>query len=743
MGDDATDDTAAFVKALRAGQNVYVPAGVYRVNTFDLPDKTFLHGDGRSSVLRCVHRTDTNVGVNLGSSCRVSNLRFTSTEPFQNWMTGAGGTSATILKAHRKQDIEIDHVQLDDYLHLGIFIAEGCLDVRITNCDFEKLFQSMELDACQRILVNGNRIREMRGHGIQFWGQSNFSKMLCEDLIFTNNYVYRGGSGAIWGTGARRVVMNDNIIDGAKDVGLDLEWCYDCTISGNTTTNCWNAGIALFLSCRNVAITGNSVSITDAGEEGRHDGIMLTEVNRTLYRKDFGHRQISITGNTISAHSPGRHAISIGSGFDIVCEANVMHNADILDRTSHARIRDVSGRSTVDDRSSRTVIPLSDHWRFAIDPDDQGLQAGWSESDWDDSAWRRIRAGEGWESQGFAGEDGSGYVGYAWYRTTLPEISSGAEHRHAYLHFGMADEQAWVYIDGKLVGQHTVESEKKAMHAIWDEPFGTDIADSLQTPGVHVLSVRVHNAARAGGLRRGVFLILSDSALDTSGQIKAAASWRKRDGDDPRLNRLRNSVTNAGRSLLDQSFESRELGEDPDPEVWTFGKHGNDQWEGDTTFVVEPHVYEIPSFEGDKALSLQQYTHNNEWDVYGHAIAQLARKSSFPLHITFAMYPRCGLLIAMRNSESDQIAFNFRFDADGQLQYRRAEDWQSTGLRVKLDQWNVIHVAIETDAADAEITLNDKHTATLPVTADVFNQVEFRVDRYGLVLLDALRVGTP
>ena len=90
-----------------------------------------------------------------------------------------------------------------------------------------------------------------------------------------------------------------------------------------------------------------------------------------------------------------------------------------------------------------------------------------------------------------------------------------------------------------------------------------------------------------------------------------------------------------------------------------------------------------------------------------------------------------------------QIAFNFRFDADGQLQYRRAEDWQSTGLRVKLDQWNVIHVAIETDAADAEITLNDKHTATLPVTADVVNQVEFRVDRYGLVLLDALRVGTP
>ena len=44
----------------------------------------------------------------------------------------------------------------------------------------------------------------------------------------------------------------------------------------------------------------------------------------------------------------------------------------------------------------------------------------------------------------------------------------------------------------------------------------------------------------------------------------------------------------------------------------------------------------------------------------------------------------------------------------GQLQYRRSDDWQKIGLRVKVDQWNVI-----------------------------------RVDGYGLVLLDGLRVWTP
>ena len=744
-GDDSSDDTAAFVKALKAGRNVYVPEGVYRVDTIDLPDNTFLHGAGRASVIRCVHRGDTSVGLNLGSSCRVSNLRFTSTEPFQDWMTGAGGTAATILKAHRKQDIEIDHVQIDDYLHLGIFIGEGCADVRITNCTFERLFQSMELDNCQRIHVIGNRIREMRGHGIQFWGQSNFTRMLCQDLVFANNYVYRGGSGAIWGTGARRVVMSGNIIDGAKDVGLDLEWCYDCVITGNTTTNCWNAGIALFLSCKNVAITGNSVFISDEGQEGRHDGIMLTGVNRKLFRKDFGHRQVSITGNTIYAQSRGRHGISIGSGQEIVCDANVMHNADILDRTGRARLLDAAKQSDVasaDVQRPWIVVPLNDNWRFAIDPDNQGLAEGWFEASWDDSAWKPIRAGEGWESQGFGGKDGLGYAGYAWYRVTLPEKPSDRLRRHAYLHVGMADEQAWVYVDGQLVGEHTVDSQRKAMHALWDEPFSFDIAESLEAGGPHLLSVRVHNAARAGGLRRGVFLILSDEPLDLSSQISAVVASREQNGAGPRLSRLLDAVKNEGPSLLRQSFESRGLGDDPDPKIWSFGKHGNDQWEGDTTFVVEPHLYEIPPLQGDNALCLQQFSHNNEWDVCGHAIARFSRQTSDNVHVLFAVHPRSGLMITLGNSRDGEAACEFRFDIDGQVQRREGDQWQPIGLKVEMDDWNVVRASIEAGATEAVITLNGKHQASLPVAAVAVDQVQFRVHGYGQVLLDGLHAWT-
>jgi len=63
----------------------------------------------------------------------------------------------------------------------------------------------------------------------------------------------------IWGTGAKRVVMNGNIADGAADVALDLEWCDDSVITGNTVRNFRNAGISLFYSCERIAITGNTV----------------------------------------------------------------------------------------------------------------------------------------------------------------------------------------------------------------------------------------------------------------------------------------------------------------------------------------------------------------------------------------------------------------------------------------------------------------------------------------------------
>ena len=75
----------------------------------------------------------------------------------------------------------------------------------------------------RRVIVSRNTVRNAKVHGIQFWGNWQFEKMDSADLVFSDNYIFNGGAGAIWGTGAKRVIMADNIIDGASDIGLDLD----------------------------------------------------------------------------------------------------------------------------------------------------------------------------------------------------------------------------------------------------------------------------------------------------------------------------------------------------------------------------------------------------------------------------------------------------------------------------------------------------------------------------------------
>ena len=739
-GDDKTDDTIAFVAALRASRNVYLPEGVYRIGTIELPDQTYLHGDGRASVIRFVPGKDDKAAIDVGTSCRVSNLRLTGTEPFEDWMTGKGSMQPVMLRAQGKRDIEIDRIQIDDFRHNGIWL-DGCQDVRIANCVLEKLFQAMEIDNCKRVHVTGNRLREMRNHGIQFWGQANFTEMHCEDLIFANNYVFHGGSGAIWGTGARRVVMSGNIIDGAKDIGLDLEWCYDCTITGNTTKNCWNAGIALFLSCQNVAISGNSVFIDD-GKEGRRDGIWLTGVNRSLYRKDFGHRQISITGNTIRAEGKQRHGISIGSGYDVVCAANTMRNADLFDRTGRAQL--VGRRGPPGEPVSLAgvaVVPLGPEWRFTTDPNDEGVSRRWFDPGFDDAQWATIRSdqvGIGWEGQGFVGKDGRGYVGFAWYRAHLPKLPA-KRLRFAYLHFGMTDEQAWVYLNGTQVGEHSVQSEGKTMQAIWDEPFGVEIAEHLEKGDPPVLALRIHNAALAGGLRRPASLILSEKPLSVTQQIRAtgahqrqrvvpnSVTWNKLLGGDATL-------------LLRESFEQYEIGDDPTGQLWSYGKHGNDQWEGDTTYVVDETTHGVPAYDGGKSLYLEQFTHNNQWDVCAHPIVKLPRQTSGVVRTAFAMFPRAGLLLAFGDSQKKSAPWAVLIGKDGKVQFREKDRWRQTELVADVGKWNAVLVEIKPSRGKATLTLNNNRAAHFPLTAGAIDQVQFRINGYGTVLLDSLTI---
>ena len=71
--------------------------------------------------------------------------------------------------------------------------------------------------------------------------------------------------------------------------------------------------------------------------------------------------------------------------------------------------------------------------------------------------------------------------------------------------FGSVDEQAWVYVNGQLVKQHTEETEGLGFEQLWEMPFTADVKpERLRFGENNVLVVRVHNAMANGGIWRPV-----------------------------------------------------------------------------------------------------------------------------------------------------------------------------------------------------------------------------------------------
>ena len=510
VGDGKADDSEAFAKAFEAAAGqVLVPAGRYVVKDVNVPDGVALHGVGSASVITIP--PDAAYAFSPGNECTIRHLKFVGhrddkASPITTGFIRVSTNGVTLT------DLVFENA------HRGGIITDHATSFRFSENRFKKVGVAISIQFSRQGLVQNNIVEDCAVHGIQFWGNWKYEVMDCADLIFTGNYIRNGGGGAIWGTGAKRVVMANNIIDTVHDVGLDPEWCEDVTIIGNTVRNCETAGIALFLSCKNVAITGNTIVI-DHDEKGRRDGIWLTGVNTKLFKGDTGHSFISITGNTIIGHGPKKHGIAVESGDHIVCAANVMENADIFDRTGNVKVLDAPSQtaSAQDIAKWLTVIPHSQRWRFKTDPKNVGVNEKWFAENIEDGDWATLRSdqGNGWESQGF-----DNYTGYAWYRSELPAV--GANRRaKGYLHFQGVDEQAWVYLNGKLIFEHTVEAIGRSINALYAEPFSVDVIDALRAQGPNMLAVRVHNAALMGGIWQPVYLVMADKPIDTSQQFQA------------------------------------------------------------------------------------------------------------------------------------------------------------------------------------------------------------------------------
>lgn len=322
VGDGQTDNSAAFQTAFDSGEkDIYVPAGVYLLGpkALTVPEQVYLHGAGRASVIRVAESTKRL--LQLKEAVRIERLH----------IDGKGTETGSVTEGLIHLPSDAHHVVIDSVSFANCdracILTDHANDLVVRHCDFRDVGVAVSIQFSRNVKVVNNTVVNARLHGIQFWGNSRNDTMVCENLIFTGNHVKDVGwgreefsGGGIWGTGAKRVVMANNIVDGATDVGLDLEWCVDSVITGNTVRNCFNAGISLFYSCERVSIVGNTIlndrSYTE--EEAAKGwwvraGIWLTETNREKFPNDYGHRDISIVGNTIfSKDDLPRRSIWVG-----------------------------------------------------------------------------------------------------------------------------------------------------------------------------------------------------------------------------------------------------------------------------------------------------------------------------------------------------------------------------------------------------------------------------------------------
>ena len=127
---------------------------------------------------------------------------------------------------------------------------------------------------------------------------------------------------------------------------------------------------------------------------------------------------------------------------------------------------------------SPATISLSGPWQFALDPDAEGHNRGWTQPAFDDTGWLPVTVPHTWSVM----PDYADYAGIAWYRRQLmlPPMAGEA---HVRLHFSAVFYLAQVWWNGVYLGEHEGGYT----------PFEFHVSGLVRPGAANVLAVRVDN----------------------------------------------------------------------------------------------------------------------------------------------------------------------------------------------------------------------------------------------------------
>ncbi len=165
-----------------------------------------------------------------------------------------------------------------------------------------------------------------------------------------------------------------------------------------------------------------------------------------------------------------------------------------------------------EDASGDSDIPgeiLKGEWVFRKDPDNRGVREKWFVTDGegppnDPKVWQPVLV-----PSHLANTAVGDHVGHGWYQTTfeVPESWRGQDLRVC---FRAVDEEAWVYVNGEYVGEHTVASEKRPVGELYQEAFAINVPAGLLRTDRNQLVVRIHSNAGASGIWGPVSIVSAD-----------------------------------------------------------------------------------------------------------------------------------------------------------------------------------------------------------------------------------------
>lgn len=141
-------------------------------------------------------------------------------------------------------------------------------------------------------------------------------------------------------------------------------------------------------------------------------------------------------------------------------------------------------------------------WTFRADPLEVGLNEGWQKTDTPADSWIAMPIPSFWAENADVGN----YVGFGWHRTAF-QLDPSWKGRKVRLLVGSVDEEAWIYLNGQLIHEHSAITEKKSAKELWESPFVANLPPEYLAEGKpNILTIRVHNSLANGGIWRPVLL---------------------------------------------------------------------------------------------------------------------------------------------------------------------------------------------------------------------------------------------